>query len=303
MESLLQRDVVLVTGKGGVGKTTVAAALALRAARLGLRPLLVSCEGKATVGRILGGPDERPSPTELVPGVHAIRVDYDVALSNLVAEILGAKRLVEAFLHNRVVRTFVRAAPSVMELCLLHRLDAARRPGEPGGPYRPIIVDLPASGHALALISTPRAIMRLVRVGPLYRRAQELLSLCTDPRQTAMCVVTLAEELPINETIELVAKAQGLGVPVGHVVVNAVPPAPLSDEDSVLMSRLAQDAHDPLCKWAREVLDGNTRGRRARDEIQRLTDVSSGPVAQVPFVADMGPKLAGAVCEALGGHA
>lgn len=299
-KTLLGRSVVLVTGKGGVGKSTVAAALGLRAARLGMRPLVVTCEGKPTMGRILGGPDEGTKATEVGHGVHALRVDYDAALAALIGEMLGVKKLVEAFLHNRVVRAFVHAAPSVLELCLLHRIDMCRRPTEPRGPFSPVIVDLPASGHALALMGTPKVVMKLVRMGPLYRRANELLSLCNNPQLTAMCAVTLPEELPINETIELVGKARLLGVPVGHVVVNAIPPCPLQPQDAELMTQVIKDGNPPLSSWAREAMEGNTRNLRARKEIERLLHVAQGPVAEIPFMADNGPALAHVVCEALG---
>jgi anion-transporting ArsA/GET3 family ATPase len=289
-----------VTGKGGVGKTSVSVALALRAAALGLKPLVVSCDGKPTVGRVMGRVDEEAQATDLGNGVHALRVDFNAALTDLIAAMLGARRLVEAFLANRVVRTFVHAAPSVMELTLLHRVDRART-AEAGGPFGPIIVDLPASGHALALLSTPRMVMRLVRMGPLYRRAVELLRLLNDSTQTALCVVTLAEELPINETIELVARAKGLGIPVGHVVVNAVPPSGLQGEDLELMSRLKTEAAGPLQSWAAEVLDGSHRASRAQAEIDRLLLTGRAPVAQVPFLPDSGAALANAISAALPG--
>ncbi|MEW5850386.1 MAG: ArsA-related P-loop ATPase [Myxococcota bacterium] len=298
--ALLSRPVVLVTGKGGVGKTTVAAALGLRAARMGMRPLVVGCDGKPTLARILGGAPEGPRATNMGQGVHALRVDFDEALADLIGEILSVRKLVEAFLHNRVVRTFVHAAPSVMELSLLHRVDRARSKDEPGGPFSPVIVDLPASGHALALMATPRAVMRLVRMGPLYRRASELLALVNDPQLTALCAVTLAEELPVNETIELVGRARGLGVPVGHVVVNAVPPSPLSSDDAELMTHLSQQGQPPLAHWAQEALHGSTRSRRARAEIERLASVATGPLAEVPFVSEAGPRLTASVCDALG---
>lgn len=301
LNALLSRRVVLVTGKGGVGKTSVSAALALAAAARGHKPLIITCDGKPSVGRLLGDIPEGHSATDLGHGVSGLCVDYKEALVDLIGDMLGARRLVEAFLGNRVVRTFVRAAPSVMEMTLLHRVERARGDAEKGGPFSPVIVDLPASGHALALLSTPRAVMRLVRMGPLYKRAQDLLRLCNDPQQTALLVVTLAEELPINETIELVNRTRNAGVPVGHVVVNAVPRAPLTPEDALVLTGVKEREQSPLKEWAGETLEGSVAGQRAWAEIERLKEASSGSVTQVPFVTESGKALAGKISRALGG--
>lgn len=288
---LLKRRLLLVTGKGGVGKTSVSAALALAAARAGKRPLVVTCDGRATLGRILGGGTEKGVATQVLPGVWGLCVDYRQALVDLISDMLGARRLVDAFLGNKVVNTFVNAAPSVMEMTLLHRVDIARTADEPGGPFSPIIVDLPASGHALALLSTPRAIMRLVRVGPLYKRSLELLRMVADRDHTALVVVTLPEELPVNETLELMTAASKVGVPTGFVVVNAVPHSPLHPGEAETLAHLSDEAPDPLRQWAQEALHGQERSSRAQAEISRLQQASPGGVRTVPFVTEHGPEL------------
>ncbi|MBI5498538.1 MAG: hypothetical protein HY904_26285 [Deltaproteobacteria bacterium] len=299
LDALLERRVLLVTGKGGVGKTSVSAALALAAVARGKKPLVVSCDGRPTVGRLLGPRDEGSAATDVGQGVWGMYIDFREALVDLIADMLGARRLVDAFLGNRVVRTFIHSAPSVMEMTLLHRMDRARSDQEPGGPFSPVIVDLPASGHALALLSTPRAVMRLVRVGPLYRRAVELLRLTHDAKQTALVVVTLAEELPINETIELVTRARDLNVPVGHVVVNAVPHLPMHPEDVALLGNLRETGPEPLRQWVGETLAGSERGARAHAEIERLKGAAQGAVTEVPFVKESGTDLAGTISRSL----
>lgn len=300
-QALLSRRLILVTGKGGVGKTSVSAALALAAVRAGQKPLVITCDGRPTLGRVLGGADEGADATPVVNGVAGLCVDYRDALVNLISDLLGARRLVDAFLGNKVVSTFVNAAPSVQEMTLLHRVDKARSDDEPGGPYSPVIVDLPASGHALALLSTPRAVMRLVRVGPLFKRAQDLLRMVIDSRNTALVVVTLAEELPINETLELAERARTVGVPVGHVVVNAVPHTPLSPKDVELLTQVNDGAGEPLRHWAAETIHGNTRSVRAQAEIQRLQQGPGTEVLQVPFVTESGPALTRRISDELGG--
>jgi anion-transporting ArsA/GET3 family ATPase len=277
----------------------VSAALALLAARKGKRPLVLTCDGRPTVGRLLGGPPEGSSATAVGQGVYALTVNQQETLVDLLGEMLGARRLVEMFLANRVVRTFTTAAPSVMELTLLHRVDRARGEAEPGGPFSPVIVDLPASGHALALLSTPRAVMRLVRVGPLFRRAQDLLRMVHDSRNTALVAVTLAEELPVNETLELCQKARGLNIPVGVVVVNAVPHAPLQAQDAEVLGELQAGAPDPVKGWARDALAGSARGERAWAMIARLEEAAPGRVTQVPFATHSGAELAGHISRAL----
>ena len=299
--NLLDRKVILVTGKGGVGKTSVSAALALLAARRGKRPLVLTCDGRPSRGRLLGGPPEGKNATNVGQGVHALAVDQQDALLDLLGDMLGARRLVEMFLANRVVRTFTTAAPSVMEMTLLHRVDRARAADEPGGPFSPVIVDLPASGHALALLSTPRAVMRLVRMGPLFRRAQELQRMVNDSRNTALVAVTLAEELPVNETLELCNRAGGLNIPVGVVVVNAVPHAPLHAQDADVLGALQDGGPDPVRQWARDALAGSARGQRAWAMIARLEAAAPGRVAQVPFATESGKDLAGHISRALDG--
>jgi anion-transporting ArsA/GET3 family ATPase len=244
LSPLLERRLVIVTGKGGTGKTSVVAALGLAAARAGKRVLLAETGRDENLPRLLSR-DGAPAGYEgrsHRAGLRSMRVDPYEALTEYLRLQLGAAPLVRRVLGNRGFRQLLDAAPGWRELITLGKvwhLEQQLAPG--GGPlYDLIVVDAPATGHGLTFLDVPRVVQAAVRAGPLQRHAHAVEAMLTDPESTLLLPVALPEELPARETAELVRRVrEGLGVAIDRVVVNAVPPPPFPAGLEDLDARLA----------------------------------------------------------------
>ena len=283
MRALMTRRLVLVTGKGGVGKSTCATALAIAAAREGKRVLLCELGVQAVAPELLGGEagshvPHRPLPQHM-PGLWLSHLDAHQALQAYLREHLKSSMLVQFATNNRVLARLWKAAPSVNEMSLLNALYSHM--GEKGrlGKHRfeQVIVDMPATGHTLAMLGVPRGILGMVRVGSLARRARDVDALLHDETQSAICIVTLAEELPVNESVELAQRlAQQLDMRPSHVFINCVMPELFSDVERRLLERLSCQVAPGPGRHLLDVADEGERRRRLQkariDELQGLID-------------------------------
>ncbi len=286
-EVLVSRQVVLVTGKGGVGKSVVAAALALRAKSLGLRPLLFECDAPTRPSLLPKGKPAGREVREVSPGILAINQASDDAIRDYAAASLPSKALADLLLENRVARLFLKAAPSVSEMALVGRVGLL---AESHGAEGPVIVDLHATGHALSLLRAPAGIMKVLRKGPVYDRAKKVGELLYDPVRTSLLTVAVPEELPVTETLELVAAARQMGAPAGPIVLNAYFLDPAPDVDDATIAAAAAAGPDAaravadmqaLRVWARR---SAREARRLEDELKAQPNGAQHPVIALPFV-------------------
>src|SRR4051812_31215712 len=311
MEALLQnRRLLYVTGKGGVGKTTVATALGLAAAEAGRRTIVCEVAEQDRVSRALGREGvTAETEVQLAENLWAITIDPTRALEEWLSKQLGGGP-VRLLARSHAFQYFVAAAPGskelitiakVWELAQLSRWDARNRT------YDLVVVDAPASGHGLAMLTTPRTFGEIARVGPIRRQAGKIEAFLRDPARTGYVAVALPEEMPVVETLELggrLEEAVGLGLEA--IIVNGVWPERFSAADVKKLRAASRDGHDAAAAAAlRAALVEHDRATMQRGHLDRLTKESGTTVVTLPylFASELGlPEyqlLADALAESL----
>lgn len=232
MTTLFDSPLVLVTGKGGVGKSTVAAALGRAAAASGLRTMVCEVSTQARIAPLLGleaAGDGRPGEERQADErLWTASIDPDDALKAWLARQLGSRPLVNILTRSNLFSYFVAAAPGARELVTITRvweLAQAQRWDRHAQAYDVVIADLPASGHALGMLRAPKTFLDIARIGPIAGQAGQVAASLGDPAQAALVAVTTPGELPVSETLELEDRAiEILGRGVDLIVANDVLP-------------------------------------------------------------------------------
>ena len=230
---LLDIRVALVTGKGGVGKSTVAAALAIAATRTGRRTCLVEVEGRQTFSRLFGTQPWDFSEREFRPGLYGLSLDPEASLAEYLEMFYGAKRISKLVVGNAAVEFATTAAPGIKDVLLIGKVREMERRRDDDGRfhYDSIVVDAPPTGRIVNFLRAPEATTELVSVGPVRHQAQSLVDMLLDPARTCALLVTLLEEMPVTETLESTEALRRLGMQVGPVVVNRVLPRRFADDE------------------------------------------------------------------------
>ena len=311
--SLLDRRLLFFTGKGGVGKSTVTAATALLAADQGKRVLLVEVDAKNNLTQLFEHAPVGFEPRQVHPGVFAMQMDTEASLR----EYLKVQARVPVFGRiGPMARAFefvATAAPGVKEILTVGKIVWELRESLEGrADWDLIVVDAAATGHVISQLDAPGAIQELVAVGPIRNQTGWMVELLSDPALTALNVVTSPEEMPVNETIELVARARAeLDVPLGVVIVNRVLPELFTHADDLLFDALQEPAAAEVLvrhagPGATAVLDAAELAvsmRRSRSvHLAELRDAVDLPLLLLPylFVRDHGLRVTRMVAEALG---
>lgn len=283
-DRLLDRHLLYVTGKGGVGKTTVAAALGLAAARQGRRTIVCEVAEQDRVSRAFAREGvRREQEIELAEHLWAISIDPTAALQEWLGRQLGGPAL-RLLSGSAAFQHFVAAAPGakelitvakVWELAQLERWDAHNRT------YDLVVVDAPASGHGLAMLTAPRTFGEIARVGPIRRQAFRVHDMLADPRRTGYVAVALPEEMPVNETLELDGRLRAaIGLGLDTIIVNGVYPDRFSSAD---VATLRAGGDVPAVRAA---LTEHGRARSQRSHLRRLRREATAPVRTLPFLFD-----------------
>jgi anion-transporting ArsA/GET3 family ATPase len=302
---------MIVAGKGGVGKTTVSAALARMAARTGLRTLLVDVEGTGALPALFGaGPLDYETvtlqpPTESAAEIVGRAITPDDALIEYLGDH-GLRRVSKRLTSTGTLDLVATAIPGIRDILVLGKvkqLEQAAARGLPGA-VDFIVVDAPAAGHAVTFLASARGLLDAVGVGAIRTQAADVVSLLTDPIRCQVLLVTLPEETPVNEAIETGFHLEDrAGVALGPIVVNAIYPHLNLPGD---VRGAATDAGVVLDDPAVLALTEAALFRRHRQELQelQLTRLSEGlPLAQLhlPFVwsTDLGPPEMEVLTDAL----
>jgi hypothetical protein len=270
----------VVTGKGGVGKTTVAATVGLVAARRGLRTIVAEVARRDDVSRALGG--EGLQEEELAPGLHHVSIDPERAMELYLADQLPSRALVDVLTSSRTFTYLAAATPGMRELLTVGKVwelaqEDRRTPG--ARPYDLVVLDAPATGHGVAILSAPRTFAQAARVGRIARQGRTIEAMISDPGRTGVLVVARPEEMPVTETLHLQTTVHDeLGLEVGLVVANGVLPQRFSADE---LRRLGAASDGPEVRAA---LHAGARARAQRAQLRRLRRGARAPVATLPFV-------------------
>lgn len=279
LESLLVRRLLIVSGKGGVGKTTVAIALALLAVQRGKRVILAEINSEEQVARLLERPPVGYNPTELLPGLWGVNILPKKSFEEYVLLQIRFQSLYKAVFENRFVRRFIEGTPGLSDLMCIGKVYALVKD------YDLVIVDAPATGHGIALLSIPSIVANAVRIGPLKSEAEKIDLLLHDPEKTQVVLVTLPEEMPVAETLDLIRDLEEkLGLPLGPLFLNGVQDSPFTagERKKLLEYRKEKIGADPF--WTRIELE-MSRAELTEEYSARLKE--SAPdrtILQIPFL-------------------
>jgi anion-transporting ArsA/GET3 family ATPase len=291
-----ESNVLIVAGKGGVGKTTVAASLARMAARASLSVLVVELEGKSGLNAALGGEgplpyDETHFEDHLDPGtIKARRITPDDALLEYLADH-GLQRVSKRLVSSGVIDVVATAIPGIRDVLVLGKIKQLER----ARVADLIVVDAPATGHAVTFLTSASGLLDAARGGPVRSQAADVVELLSDPRRCRVMLVTLPEEMPVSETIEAAYQLEDkAGVQLGPVVVNSCDlPSPGLQ---VAVAEAAASAGVHLDARRLEILESARQFRLHRqglqgEQIERLARELPLPQLRVPELFDetMGP--------------
>jgi anion-transporting ArsA/GET3 family ATPase len=253
MPGLLDKRLWIVSGKGGVGKSTISAALALRSARAGRRTLVCEVNTQERITRFLERPAAGPNITLLEENLWAVDVRPQEAMREYALMVLRFETLYKTVFENRLVRYFLRFIPSLQELVMLGKILYHLQEKLPDGKdkYETIVLDAPATGHAITFLNVPQVLLRTVPPGPMARDALKMRDLLVDPQVTAAVLVAMPEELPVNEALELHAALRDtVKIRTHAAVLNGTFPERFTQADLEALSespelqRVAKAHHD-----------------------------------------------------------
>jgi anion-transporting ArsA/GET3 family ATPase len=289
-QALRNSRLVVVAGKGGTGRTTVAAALALALAAAGRRPLAVETGPTDSLARALGLAEAGYEPRPAAGGTLTARLTARECLLEYGLMKLKLRPLFRRIFEAPFVRELVNMLPGMEEMLLIGKIGYMVRQAERLGAKSPIdvvVLDAPPTGQGAGLLTLPSTVLAAAPVGPVAREMAALRNLLVDAGRTSIVLVTLPEELPVDETLQLASELTGRGLPVAAIVVNRrIDWGPGATERQVLGSFLQSDPaerSDPIRNMVAAALDVQAMAETQEKEIARLRTKARSPIIELPW--------------------
>jgi anion-transporting ArsA/GET3 family ATPase len=290
---LLEKRLVVVTGKGGVGKTTVAIALGLRAAAEGKRTIVCEVSSQEHASRFFNRAEVGFHEVRMEENLWAISIDPDESMREYVLLQLKVRAMRDVLFRSRVFSYLAAATPGLKELVTIGKiweLAQLDRKVKKGRKYDLVVVDAPATGHGVGFLQTPRTFANIARVGPIHGQAQALDAFITNPKLTGVAIVSLPEEMPVNESAALEAELRDeVGVSVDRVYMNALYPQRFSAAETEQLAAVAGSAEGRARSAIGAAVSEHRRARSQRAQLARLRRRVQSPVRTLPFVFE--PEL------------
>jgi anion-transporting ArsA/GET3 family ATPase len=293
VDGLFDRRLIFVTGKGGVGKSTVAVALGLVAARRGLRTIVAELASQNRIQQTFEQTGEIFEEVQVGECLFTISIDPQSAMdeylkvkTGTVGQMLGSSRLFQAF---------AMATPGMRELLSIGKvweLAQLQRRTRGAAPYDLVIVDAPAAGHGAGILRTPRTFAEIARVGPIAHQGRQIAATIANHDFTAIVAVATAEEMPVNETLWLRDILAEEHLPLDAVIVNALYRERFKPPDTDVLVQAHAQAGSPLAAAAlRAALSEQERSRRQRQQLRRLRRGLEMRPVELPylFAEQLGP--------------
>ncbi len=283
--SLSEKPILFVSGKGGVGKSLVAAGLAAELARTGKRVLLAEIGETSYYKDFWNLPTIGHDPAPHPAGFDLALWSGETSLREYVLFYLKMERLYNLFFENKVMRSLVNVAPGLSEIAILGKITSGIRKVGPPMKYDVIVVDSYATGHALALLEAPKGMMEAIKFGPMGHHSREMDAVIRDPNLMGTIIVTLLEELPVTESLEFRdALKKEFGIEAA-IVANKVLKSPVAIEDLRVIAR--DQSNEGLSEFAKHIESVEER----QIKYEKLLRDTGSELIEVPLIFSADPKV------------
>ena len=283
MTGAITKRLLIVAGKGGVGRSTATAALAVDATRRGLRTIVAETAGRADVSRMLGGrPADPLVEVELEHGLHHVTIERRAALEEYLRHEVPGLFPAATLARSAAFQAFVDAAPGMSDLLTIGKVwELVQRPRHKphAQEYDVVILDAPASGQLVGLLGAPHTFSAIARVGPVARQAGRVERTLRDPHAVGVVAVATPEQMAVSEALVLqTSLADRFGIELDAVIANRVFPSRFTSEDVLALSRAAEDPAVRSARWFA------ARAKAQRAQLARLRrGVAPARLTTLPF--------------------
>jgi anion-transporting ArsA/GET3 family ATPase len=288
LRDLLDKRLVFVTGKGGVGKSTVALALGLAAAEAGKRTIVCEVSSEETISHVFHRAEVGFNEVEMADNLWTISIDPDESMREYLLIQLKVRAMRDLLYRSKIFNYLAAATPGLRELVTIGKiweLAQLDRKVRKGRKYDLVVVDAPATGQGVGFLQTPRTFANVARVGPIRAQAQALEAFLVDHRKTGVALVALPEEMPVNESASLERQlTEEVGVAVDRVYMNALYPERFSEEETERLAETMETADGPVRAAARAAVSESRRASSQRGQLARLEELVSAPVRTLPHI-------------------